>query len=345
MSYPYPVAISQSFYTAPVHTDPDLYTLRCQYPSYPVSPRRSYHFLNRLAYVEALVGGLRGDAHSEQRQTHRFLFFFHVDMNALMIETIWRVDTLFSSTSPSSIVPLRSFIQEVLKRSRTTYSTLQTALFYLFRARPAITAHLYRTGRPYDQRDAYIGCGRRMFLASLLLASKFVQDKTYRNSAWAKIAGLPVAEINAAERHFLELIQYRLFIAQPTFDEWHQLLHAQIQAKTNELPVFPETAMAEFGLSTPPLSAAGSVASCCDFSPSLPSSPAEPPPISPIRMTHRIRNMVVQHQNDLSFGKRSLDNDNKNNNNNGRSHMPMKKQCISLQSLTMVIQLAENSSL
>ncbi|OAD75263.1 cyclin, partial [Phycomyces blakesleeanus NRRL 1555(-)] len=64
----------------------------------------------------------------------------------------------------------------------------------------------------------------RMFLASLIVASKFVQDKTYRNSAWAKIAGLPVAEINAAERIFLELIDYRLYIAQPTFEQWHHML-------------------------------------------------------------------------------------------------------------------------
>ncbi|KAI9255139.1 cyclin PHO80-like protein, partial [Phascolomyces articulosus] len=119
------------------------------------------------------------------------------------------------------VVPLRTFIQEVLKRSRTTYSTLQTALFYLFRARPAILTQLYE--------HAYISCGRRMFLASLVIASKFVQDKTYRNSAWAKIAGLPVSEINAAERIFLELIDYRLYIAQPTFEQWHHLLHLHVE--------------------------------------------------------------------------------------------------------------------
>ncbi|CAJ0924033.1 3075_t:CDS:2 [Entrophospora sp. SA101] len=39
-------------------------------------------------------------------------------------------------------------------------------------------------------------CGRRMFLASLIIASKYLQDKNYSNTAWSKICGLQVEEIN-----------------------------------------------------------------------------------------------------------------------------------------------------
>ncbi|KAG0171950.1 hypothetical protein DFQ28_010586 [Apophysomyces sp. BC1034] len=203
-----------------LHTDPEMYALRnmlsVQRPPYPgnraVTARRSSQMNNRMAYVEALV-----------------------DTNALLIETIWYAST--PQYTRAAVVPLRTFIQEVLKRSRTTYSTLQTALFYLFRSRPAILAHLHQKSTDVQRwEDAYIGCGRRMFLASLVVASKFVQDKTYRNSAWAKIAGLPVAEINAAERIFLELIDYRLYIAQPTFEQWHHLLHIHVEAKTQNQP-------------------------------------------------------------------------------------------------------------
>ncbi|KAI9319499.1 hypothetical protein BX666DRAFT_2025790 [Dichotomocladium elegans] len=165
-----------------------------------------------------------------------------VDTSAHIIESIWSsgftkmagaaADTTANLMRPSTVVPLRTFIQEVLKRSRTTYSTLQTALFYLFRARPAILSQLYKDTM-MDWQDAYVNCGRRMFLASLVLASKFVQDKTYRNSAWGKIAGLPVAEINAAERIFLDLIKYRLYISHPTFEQWHYLLHMHVEARAS----------------------------------------------------------------------------------------------------------------
>lgn len=152
----------------------------------------------------------------------------------MAIESIWNMKLTANNIN---VVPLRTFIQEVLKRSRTTYSTLQTALFYLFRIRPSVVSHLSRMHhrQPYWE-DAYVSCGRRMFLASLVVASKFVQDKTYRNSAWAKIAGLPVSEINAAERIFLNMIDYRLYISQPTFEQWYQLLHIHIEAKTQNQP-------------------------------------------------------------------------------------------------------------
>jgi hypothetical protein len=149
-----------------------------------------------------------------------------------VIESIWQL-TNNNSTKNNTVVPLRTFIQEVLKRSRTTYSTLQTALFYLFRSRPDIEMYLLKmqtSGGCWE--DAYVSCGRRMFLASLVVASKFVQDKTYRNSAWAKIAGLPVSEVNAAERIFLNIIDYQLYISQPLFEQWHHLLHDHVERKT-----------------------------------------------------------------------------------------------------------------
>ncbi|KAI7848972.1 hypothetical protein BDC45DRAFT_402144, partial [Circinella umbellata] len=55
-------------------------------------------------------------------------------------------------------------------------------------------------------------CPRRMFLASLIVASKYVQDKTYRNSAWASIARIHVHQVNMAERIFLELCDYQLYM-------------------------------------------------------------------------------------------------------------------------------------
>jgi hypothetical protein len=171
------------------------------------------------------------------------LIIITIDINAVVIESIWYpsnnttptptplTSTTKAATRVSPVVPLRTFIQEVLKRSRTTYSTLQTALFYLFRARPTILNQL-------SANNAYISCGRRMFLASLVVASKFVQDKTYRNSAWAKIAGLPVSEINTSERYFLGMLNYRLYIDQTIFDHWHKLLHLRTQARMHNIPTF-----------------------------------------------------------------------------------------------------------
>lgn len=232
--------------------DPEMHALRTMLSAHrtlPYAGRRSCTSTknntlnNRLAYVEALVGkndplatlAIISISHTVFHGPKLNSIYIIIDTNALVIETMWCSNSS-SHSRQAAVVPLRTFIQEVLKRSRTTYSTLQTALFYLFRSRPAITAHL-RQGQQDKWEGAYISCGRRMFLASLVVASKFVQDKTYRNSAWAKIAGLPVAEINAAERIFLDLVDYRLFISQPTFEQWHHLLHLHVESKTQQHPM------------------------------------------------------------------------------------------------------------
>ncbi|KAJ3280022.1 hypothetical protein HK104_000986 [Borealophlyctis nickersoniae] len=67
-------------------------------------------------------------------------------------------------------------------------------------------------------------CGRRMFLSSLIVAAKYIQDRNYSNKAWAKISGLPLSEINANELEFLKAIDYHLFVSQKTFVGWSGML-------------------------------------------------------------------------------------------------------------------------
>ncbi|KAI0329431.1 hypothetical protein GY45DRAFT_1229632, partial [Cubamyces sp. BRFM 1775] len=55
-------------------------------------------------------------------------------------------------------------------------------------------------------------CPRRTFLACLILASKFMQDRSYSNRAWAKLAGLPPREIGRCERAVGEALQWRLWV-------------------------------------------------------------------------------------------------------------------------------------
>ncbi|EKM54487.1 uncharacterized protein PHACADRAFT_97448, partial [Phanerochaete carnosa HHB-10118-sp] len=55
-------------------------------------------------------------------------------------------------------------------------------------------------------------CPRRTFLACLILASKFMQDRSYSNKAWAKLAGLPPREIGRCERALGEALEWRLWV-------------------------------------------------------------------------------------------------------------------------------------
>ncbi|KAG0035053.1 hypothetical protein BGZ81_001112 [Podila clonocystis] len=216
-----------------------------------------------------------------------------VDTAALIIESIWPSPVGGQYSPKAPVIPLHIFVKETLRRSRTTLSTLQLALYYIYKVRNQVLAaqekirqdqiqhlqqHMAHPPSPsgsidtpseeFKQRDYFnsittyaknnnntlpltppgtnntpaslsplslssstttspilaksepVGCGRRMFLAALILASKFQQDRTYSNKAWSKISGLPVSEINLNEITFLTLIDYRLFVSQAVFQKW-----------------------------------------------------------------------------------------------------------------------------
>ncbi|KII92886.1 hypothetical protein PLICRDRAFT_51214 [Plicaturopsis crispa FD-325 SS-3] len=146
--------------------------------------------------------------------------------------------------SPSNLVPLKGFVHEVLRRSRTSGSVLQTALCYIeaVRAHVPALAEREKNGEgvrgevddsnrieyaptedaeptpappklpPLPPLPSPLLCPRRTFLASLILASKFTQDRTFSNRAWAKLSGLPPREIGRCERALGDALQWRLWV-------------------------------------------------------------------------------------------------------------------------------------
>jgi hypothetical protein len=211
---------------------------------------------------------------------------------------------LSAEQTRGNAAPLKTFVHEVLRRSRTSCSVLQTALCYIEALRQKVPelAHQEKTGEgirgevdhgdrvlsPDDPRlyesprevdidevidpvhfansesnysedapptvrmldDSILAipdvttrcevekksrppsedlptlpplpspllCPRRTFLASLILASKFTQDKCYSNRAWAKLAGLPAREIGRCERALGEALEWRLWVGKmPAF--------------------------------------------------------------------------------------------------------------------------------
>ncbi|KAK6350351.1 hypothetical protein TWF696_006583 [Orbilia brochopaga] len=162
------------------------------------------------------------------RQTDRKVNFVDnlVDTAAQIVEAIWPSSIVYKPCEPSlgRVLPLRTFIQETLRRSRTSYSTLQVALYYLFVIRPFIPIE-----DPAPQPEAFhdvraLQCGRRMFLAALILASKYLQDRNYSARAWSKISGLNISEINSNELAFLATVNWRLHISDQIFDKWTKIV-------------------------------------------------------------------------------------------------------------------------
>jgi len=206
--------------------------------------------------------------------------------------------TLSVSIDAQSPVPIKGFVHEVIRRSRTSGCVLQTALCYLEAIRPKIsdllqkerlkqsvckntytsnrippateiefrpeTEHcateksgighftaapsmdtfssvrlantetsdirpgpnlqfpqksLHKASYPQDDSSNTVSmppspllCPRRTFLASLILASKFMQDKCYSNRAWSKLSGFPARELSCCERALGDALNWRLWV-------------------------------------------------------------------------------------------------------------------------------------
>jgi hypothetical protein len=64
------------------------------------------------------------------------------------------------------------------------------------------------------------GCECRLLTTGLILANKFLDDKTFCNRTWADITKISIREINIMEREFLTLIKYYTFVNEKQLMDW-----------------------------------------------------------------------------------------------------------------------------
>lgn len=163
------------------------------------------------------------------------------DSAAQIVEVVWPLSAVAcrsgAALGSKGVLPLRTFIQETLRRSRTSYSTLQVALYYLI----VIKSHVPNRDFTMEQTDSSpaalsLQCGRRMFLAALILASKYLQDRNYSARAWSKISGLSTQEVNTNEMVFLTTVNWRLHISEPVFQRWTDIVLQYTSPSPPSLP-------------------------------------------------------------------------------------------------------------
>ncbi|KAK1145855.1 PHO85 cyclin-5 [Aspergillus melleus] len=195
----------------------------------PVAPELRKH-PRRTSHLQVNNGTTRPPP-CLMRQSERKVNFVDnlVDTASQIVEIIWPLSAVSlrsdSTTGCKGVLPLRTFIQETLRRSRTSYSTLQVALYYLIKIKPHVPSHDLTQdqtrGKPVCRA---MQCGRRMFLAALILASKYLQDRNYSARAWSKISGLNTLEINQNELMFLQAVDWKLHITEATFQRWTDIV-------------------------------------------------------------------------------------------------------------------------
>lgn len=190
----------------------------------------------RQHLVEQLVGKLLGQNVNSNKITAD-IQVYNIDSATQLVALIWPTANAMTSF-PNKVISLRFYIRETLRRSRTSYSTLQVTLWYLMLIRPYVAAASPSASNQDDGHDkgseeqqvkadgpsCALQCGRRMFLSALILASKYLQDRNFTARAWSKITGLPAKEIVSNESVFLAKVSWNLHMKEGDFRHWNAII-------------------------------------------------------------------------------------------------------------------------
>ncbi|KAG1859020.1 cyclin-domain-containing protein [Suillus subalutaceus] len=127
-------------------------------------------------------------------------------------------------------IALESYLLRILKYCPTTNEVFLALLVYFDRmSRLASEA----TGRTFviDSYNVH-----RLVIAGVTVASKFFSDVFYTNSRYAKVGGLPQAELNQLELQFLLLNDFRLVISPEEMQRYAEQLILFSQSQPPEPP-------------------------------------------------------------------------------------------------------------
>ncbi|SCU84804.1 LAMI_0C08944g1_1 [Lachancea mirantina] len=112
-----------------------------------------------------------------------------------------------------------AFLTTVLKRSRCSKAVTILATFYF---------HKLYSSKLHSVVDLpeFSRCSRRIFLSCLILAHKYLNDRSFSMETWHCVSGLPSRDISSMERWCLNKLEYELFVTGEALLEWQNtVLH------------------------------------------------------------------------------------------------------------------------
>ncbi|KAJ2081001.1 PHO85 cyclin-1 [Coemansia sp. RSA 988] len=141
------------------------------------------------------------------------------------------------SSALSTVPPLDVFITNLVLRSRVQAGTLICTLVYLQRLRNRL---------PKEARGMECTC-HRIFLATLIVAGKYLNDASPKNKYWARYSTVfTVAEVNLMEKQLLFLLDFDLRIDNGNLNEAAAVFTGR--AAEQDDPLTPTTPPVSVGL-------------------------------------------------------------------------------------------------
>lgn len=139
-----------------------------------------------------------------------------IDYSRYLIDLICRFLESFQGLCkiPSGVCrfSIQNFVRHILHQSRISYATVATGLLYLLWCKQALKKNMSKYRKTITLYE--------VFVASLVLSSKYLNDRNASNSAWSRISGIPLETLNRTEMLLLSVIEYRLHVDVDLFNRW-----------------------------------------------------------------------------------------------------------------------------
>lgn len=103
---------------------------------------------------------------------------------------------------------IRQYLKRIFKYSKCSPSCFVVAYIYMDKFIQATNYYLTSLN------------AHRLLIASVLLATKFIEDVSYNNAYFAKVGGVSIEEMNKLELQLLCNLDYRLHVTVETFDQY-----------------------------------------------------------------------------------------------------------------------------
>jgi len=171
---------------------------------------------------------LQGDAvHYEQAYSlNNFDFLCSVELSeiisAVMTEIVKKTDrlaTTFASPFQAKNQPrvsIQVYLHRILEKVRCSQECLILALIYIDRYTESQPKFVMQTTNIY-----------RLMMTAMVVAAKFLDDHCYKNSYYARAAGMSLQEMNELEKELLNGIDFNCYVHPVLFFRYRERLISQ----------------------------------------------------------------------------------------------------------------------
>lgn len=195
--------------------------------------------------------------------------------------------------SPSRTIPSKrfsAFVNNILKTTQVSDSIIKLSLYYIYCLK-------VRNFGLHGQ----LGSEYRLFLTSLILANKFLDDCTYTNKTWSDVSHTPLYEITKMEMQLFAGIGTNANLNADKFRRWCATLDVLVVQRERDLHLLKlRESPASGTFPSPPLTTVWSSTS----SPTM--SPVLTPHCNPAVPNHYTRGEPILEAQSLKKRKRSL---------------------------------------